>query len=246
MGVFGNLKSEGLEKQEDRIGGFSLLNTDVYQGKIKLAYAGKSNAGAQNVNLVLDLNGREYRETIYVSNKKGENWWINDNNKKVPLPGFTTIDELCLVTTDKPLSEQETEEKMVKVYDYEQKKEIPTSVYVLVELLDKPVRVAIYKNTESKNKLEGGVYVPTAETRETNTIEKFFHEPTGMTVNEATDGATEATFINSWLERHKDKVKDKRDRALRDGSSGIAGRPGGSEAPAASGGERKSLFGDKK
>src|SRR5690349_11112487 len=128
-GMFGNLSSEGLEQSSDRLGGFQPLQTDAYDMDIKVAYAGKSSGGAQSVTLIGDIDGREYRETIYVTNKKGENYFLNkdDQTKKVPLPGFTIVDELCLVTTDAPLSAQATEEKIVKVWDPETKSEQPKS-----------------------------------------------------------------------------------------------------------------------
>lgn len=242
MGVFGNLKSEGLEKTEDRLGGFAPLESDAYEATIKLAYAGKSAKGALSLNIVADLGGREYRETLWVSNAKGENWWVNDNNKKVPLPGFTVANDLCLVTTDKTLDDQNTEEKIVKIYDFEEKKEVPKSVDVLVDMIGQKVTLGILKNLENKTQLQGNEYIAIADTRDTNTIEKVFHYPTGMTVNEATSDKPEANFLPSWTERNKGKTRDR--RSIKDGQAGSSGRPGGG-APAAGGGERRSLFGNK-
>ena len=127
MSIFGNLTNEGLEETTDRLGGFQIRATDIYPATIKAAYAGQSEGGARSVTVVAELPDGEYSETIYVTNKKGENWFLNQNDKskKVPLPGFTTIDDICLVTTGKPLSEQDSEEKVVKVYDYDEKKELP-------------------------------------------------------------------------------------------------------------------------
>lgn len=248
MGMFNNLKTEGLEKAEDRLGGYSALESDVYTGTVKLAYAGKSTGGAMNVNLVLDLDGQEYRETIYVTNKQGENFFLNkqDTSKKVPLPGFTIINDLCLVTTNKPLAEQATEEKQVMIYDYDQKKELPQAAEVLVDLIGKPVAVGILATLENKGVKQGdGSYADGPEERTVNNIDKVFHEPSKVTVVEATAGATEGAFINGWLERNKGKTRDK--RTIKDGQAGTAGRPGasGGGAPQAGGGERKSLFGPK-
>ena len=119
MSLFGNLKSDGLEQTQDRLGGgYQPKETDIYTGKIKALYAGKSAGGAQSVSLILSLaDGSEYRETFWITNKKGENFFLNkdDKTKKVPLPGFTIVDDLCLVTTGKPLAEQDTEEKTIKL-----------------------------------------------------------------------------------------------------------------------------------
>lgn len=250
MSLFGNLTNDGLEEAEDRLGGFAPLETDIYTGPIKMAYAGQANSGARNVTLIVDHAGKEYRETIYITNKKGENFFLNkdDSKKKVPLPGFTIIDDICLVTTGKPLSEQEAEDKMVKVYDSEHKKEMPKSVPVLTELLGKTVSLAIVKTLENKNVKSGDEYVASAETRYTNSIEKVFHTESQMTVAEARNNAEAAGFWNAWLERNKGKERDK--RTIKDGQAGAVGRPGSKSqsGPPIAGSQsspRKSLFGAK-
>lgn len=249
MSLFGNLKSDGLEQTQDRLGGgYQPKETDIYTGKIKALYAGKSAGGAQSVSLILSLaDGSEYRETFWITNKKGENFFLNkdDKTKKVPLPGFTIVDDLCLVTTGKPLSEQDTEEKTIKLYDSEAKKELPKAVPMLVEALGLEVSLGIVKVLENKNEKQGDEYVPTAETRELNVTDKVFHTETRMTVVEAREGAEVAKFWDSWLERNKGKIRDK--RTIKDGQAGTAGAPkaagASAAAPAAGGTPRKSLFG---
>lgn len=250
MSLFKNLTAEGHEETQDRLGGFSRLETDVYAGKIKVAYAGASVRGAKNVTLILALaNGQEYRETIYITNAKGENFWINEDKKRVSLPGFTTIDDLCQVTTDKPLCDQDSDEKVVNVWDPDQKKEMPKSVPVLTELTGKDVLVAVQKVLRNKSVKEGDEYVPTAETVEENNIEKVFHPTLRVTVVEAKKGETQGQFIESWIERNKGKTRDK--RQIKDGQGGQSGRPGSSRGAsnasppqAGQGAARKSLFGN--
>lgn len=249
MSLFGNLKSDGLEQTQDRLGGgYQPKETDIYTGKIKALYAGKSAGGAQSVSLILSLaDGSEYRETFWITNKKGENFFLNkdDKTKKVPLPGFTIVDDLCLVTTGKPLAEQDTEEKTIKLYDSEAKKELPKAVPMLVEALGLEVSLGIVKVLENKNEKQGDEYVPTAETRELNATDKVFHTETRMTVVEAREGAESAKFWDSWLERNKGNTRDK--RTIKDGQAGTAGAPkaasASASAPAAGGAPRKSLFG---
>jgi len=244
MSILGNLTTDGLEEAQDRLGGFAPLDTDIYTGTIKAAYAGESQGGAKNVTLLLDLGGREYRETIYITNKKGENWFTNkqDPSKKVPLPGFTTIDDLCMVTTGKALSEQAVEDKVLNIWDPEQKKELPKSVPVLTELTGQECMVGIVKQTVNKNEKVNGEYVPTSDTRDENVIEKVFHGPTKMTVPEAKQGAETAVFHDTWIAKNKGVT---RDRTVRDINSGKSGSPGrGSNTPPKSGDTpaRKSLF----
>lgn len=246
MGIFSNLNATDVDKGEDRLGGGGfILETDVYRGTIKMAYAITADSGARGVVLITDFGGKEYRETFYITNKKEETFWTNDQGKKMALPGFTVIDDLAMVTTEKSILKQDSENKIVKVYNYETKKDENTSVPVLVDLIGKPCLMAIYKNLENKSQKDSnGKYVDIADTRDTNSVEKVFHEPTGLTLNEATSGATEAVFIHSWTEKHKGKVKDK--RSIKDGQAGTSGRPGSSSdaAPAAGSNQRKSLFGN--
>lgn len=240
MGLFSNLTNEGLEDAQDRIGGFAPVETDAYDTKITLAYAGQSQGGAHNVTVVGELpNGREYRETIYVTNKQGENFYLNkdDKTKKVPLPGFTTVDDICLAATETPLAEQETEEKIVNIWDPEAKKEMPKSVPVLTALLGKTVTLGIVKQVVNKQEKDGsGNYQPIADTREENVIEKVFHTETKKTMVEARNGQ-EASFYNQWVDRNRGKTRDR--TTIRGGSAGTAGAPtsGGAKAPT------KSLFG---
>lgn len=247
MSLFGDLKNDGLEESQDRLGGFSVLETDIYTGPIKMMYAGQAASGARSITLIVEHDGKEYRETIYITNKKGENFFLNkeDKTKKVPLPGFTTIDDICLVTSGKPLSEQGSEEKMVKVYDPDAKKELPKSVPVLTGLLGQIVSLAIVKQLENKSTKVNGEYQPNAETREINLIDKVFHTETKLTVAEARHGAEEATFWDSWLKKNKGKERDK--RTIKDGVSGAPGKPqsGPPQAAAGAAAPRKSLFGAK-
>lgn len=241
MSLFGNLTTEGLEENQDRLGGYSPLETDVYAGKIKVAYAGQSAKGAHFVTVLADFGGREYRETIYVTNQKGENFFVSKDKdkKKVALPGFTTIDDLCQVTTDKTLSQQDSEEKMVNIYDPDLKKEVPKSVPVLVELTGKDILVAIKKTMVDKTVKEGDEYVPTGESRDENSIEKVFHPTLRVSVVEAKEGK-DAAFIDAWIERNKGKTFDKRQNK----GDVKQGRPGSTSAPTSGNGTaRKSLFG---
>lgn len=251
MSLFGNLTNDGLEETQDRVGGFGAVETDYYEGTIKVAYAGKSDAGAQFVNFVVDLGGREYRETVYVTNKKGENFFLNkdDKTKKVPLPGFTVADDICMCAVEKPLAQMDAEDKVVKVYDFGAKKEVNKTVPVLVELLGKKIGLGIVKTLENKSdKQPDGSYVANAETREVNSIEKVFHVPTGFTMVEVRNGVEAPAFKDSWVERNKGKTRDKRE--IKDGAGGASGAPRASgaapqQATAGAAAPRKSLFGSK-
>lgn len=246
--LFGKLSNEGLEESQDRLGGFSPYDSGIYTGKIKAFYAGASAQGAQFVAIIAELAGKEYRETFYVTNKKGENFFLNkdDKTKKVPLPGFTIVDDICLITTGKPLSEQETEDKMISLYNFDTKKEEPKSVPMLTEVIGKEISLGILKILENKSKDDGtGNYVTTADTREVNNVDKVFHPEMKLTVAEARNGAEEAKFWDAWDNKNKGQTRDKREIKDGAGESGRPQRAAGAAPVAGTGTPSKSLFGKK-
>jgi hypothetical protein len=245
MSIFKNMKSEGLEKSQDRLGGFQPIESDIYSPcEVKALFAGQSKGGAFNLTLIAGLpDGKEYRETIYISNKSGENFFLDkQSKKKMPLPGFTLVNDLCLITTGKELADLETEEKVVKVWDPDTKSEQPKAVQMVMEAIGQKVALGILKQLENKNKKEGDEYVPTMETQEVNNIDKVFHPEHKITVAEAREGKMDGAFWGAWLKRNQGQTRDR--RTLKEGSGSGGGTPpksGGSSAvpPAA----KKSLFG---
>lgn len=245
MNMFANLTNEGLEKEVDRLGGGNApLTTDIYKGIIKLAYAGTSTGGSKFVALLVDVDGRDYRETIYVTNRQGQNFYMSKDNKKVPLPGFSMIDNICLLTTEQPLAAQNVENKVVKLWSYEENKEIPQEVPVLTDLLGKQVALAIEHVLENKTqKNHDGVYVPIPEERNYNTITKAFHHETMVTVTEALNGLDEGEFHAKWLDQNQGKVRDK--RTIKDEDSADKSAPPSPNSSNQAAAPKRSLFGKK-
>lgn len=247
--MFGNLTdTTKLEASEDRVGGgFEPFASGVYTGTIKLAYAGKAaSSDAQNVTLHIDVNGREMRETIYITNRKGENFYPDkqDPKKKMPLPGFTTIDDICLLTTGEGLVEQETEEKVVKIYNFTERKELPTPVQCLTGLHGKEIMLGVLREIVDKEaKDASGNYAPTGETRTQNTIDKVFDPETKRTVNEFRNEVDSAEFYDAWLKKNDGQDRNKA-KGVAAGGAGAAGtgRPGIGAAGGAQP-EKKKLFG---
>lgn len=242
--LFGKLTTDKLEQAEDRLGGAQPLESGIYDAVVKMAYAGESARGAAFVTVIFDINGRELRSTQYVTKATGENYYAdkNDPKKKHPLPGFTVINDLCLLTTGEELSDQNTEEKLVKIYDFETKKEVPTEVPVLVDLLNKEIKVGLVREIVWKTKRDdSGNWVDTNETRMQNEIDKLFHHETMKTVVEYRQEVETPEFYNAWKERNTGRDRDRTaGGAGASGSTGAGstgtGRPGGQS-------QKKSLFG---
>jgi hypothetical protein len=126
------------------------------------------------------------------------------------LPGFTTVNDLALLTTGQPLANAETENKVIKLWNKEQEKEVPTEVPCITALHGKPVKLGILEEITFKQvKDANGNYQDTSETRTSNVINKVFHASTGKTVNEYKAKVETAEFINKWKEKWDGKPNDK-------------------------------------
>ncbi|MGV8863226.1 MAG: hypothetical protein ACOH2T_18930 [Pseudomonas sp.] len=240
---FANLDTTGVEDAKDFLGGGGVLDSDVYPGTIKMAFTGVSEKGAKFLALqfVSDA-GQNFRETIYVTNRSGEIFWER-NGKKNPLPGYTTANDLALLATGVGLGDQEIEDKVVSLYNFDAKEEVPTKVPVVTSLLGKRIKLGILRQLEDKNvKNDAGDYVPSGETRDTNTIDKVFHDESDRTVSEVVAKKTEAEFQGKWLEKNQGKVINKVKGAAAGAAGGSvkSGAPGAAAAKAA---PAKSLFG---
>lgn len=260
MSMFGKLTTDGLEDAQDRAGGGFIRESGIAVGTIKLMYGITSTAGAKGVVCIFDFDGQEYRETVYVTKQTGENFYHpkdkdgkEDKTKKAPLPGFTLIDDICLLASDKPLCEQTEEAKMVNIWDNDAKKELPKSVPVLTDMTGLAVAVGIVKSTENKNEKDGvGGYQATAEIVERNSMDKAFHPEARVTVSEAKAAAEkneqpESKFWEVWEKKNKGITRDKttfgKTGGVKAGAPGKAGTAPVAGATATA--PRKSLFGNK-
>lgn len=223
--IFANLNTNGMEQVKDSLGGYSPLETDAYLAKIKNAYVTMSKNNAMAVNLVCDIDGREYREQLWITNAQGQNFYTSKTGGRVPLPGFTVLNDICLCGVEKPLSQLDTEPRVFKLYDYEAKTEMPKEVPTIIDLLDAEIILGITKQVVDKTvKDANGNYVPSGETREENVIEKVFHAETHKTVNEATSGIATAQFYDKWIAKNAGKTKMKA-KGKAEGSAGAPQKP---------------------
>lgn len=236
---------EGVSVEADVSYSKGPMPTDIYPGIIKLAYLGKSpKTGANSVTLHVEINKRMHRETLWVTSgtaKGCQTWYTAQDGSKAYLPGFNVFNALSMLTVGKHCSTLEAETKTVKLYSFEEKKEVPTDVEVITELLDQPIYAGLIRQIEDKNVQDStGAYVPSGETRTINLIDKLFRASDKMTVAEAKAEAEEPVFYETWLNNNKGKDRDKSTK-----TAGTAGAPspvkmkaGSAEKPAT-----KSLFG---
>ena len=212
MGVLANLTTdETIKASKDTVGGgYAPKPSGVYDGVIKVAYLSKSTGGATAVNLIVGMGDSEYRETVYITNKEGKNFYIDKNDgAKNYLPGFNTINDIALLTAQRELSQLDTERKVVKLWNTEQAKEVPTEVECITAMHGKPIKLGILEEITFKNVKQGNEYVPSNELRTSNVISKVFHPTNSKTVNECRAKAETAEFIDKWKAKWDGKPNDK-------------------------------------
>jgi len=235
--------TDGLDAAKDSLGGFQLLPSGIYPSLVKMAYITQSQGGATGVVLELDTGGHTHIETVWISSKTGANYYKGQDGEKKPLPGFTLINELCLLVTEKPLSHQEGETKKVEVFDFESRGKVLKAVPVLTDLLLTRVQVGIHKQTENKQvKNAEGIYVATSDTRERNVLNKVFHNETDQTVNEMQANA-EPRFKEQWEAKYNGVTLDKTTPVLeyaKPTQSPLQGKAVGSASPK----PKKNIFQD--
>ena len=239
MSIFGKIDTNK-ERTQDTVGGFKLLDTDIYRMTIKAMYAGKYDSGAQFLGFIAtDKDGREYKQNLLVTNKKGDNFYVDKKtNKERLFTSFVVADDLCLLTTGKHIDELDTEDRVLKLYS--NGKQEDTTVPCLVDAHGKEVALAITRTKKNKQEKDSaGNYVDTAEEVEENDIAYVFHADTMLSANEYAADKEVGEFHEKWLESNKGKVRN-RYKAVTGG--GTAARPQRSSAPTGDAPARKKLF----
>ena len=190
-----SLTTEGMERQADTLGGGKvLLPTDIYKLHVKYAYLGESSGGALSITVVGSVNGGDYSETFWITNKEKKQYYMSKNGKKVPLPGFTIIEDMCLFATGKSLSQQNTIDKIIEKYDPETSSMQKASVPVVEGLLDKDVLVAISQVKEFKRKKFDDGYHTISETTGYSGIGRVVRLDKELTADEVLEDVEEPAF----------------------------------------------------
>lgn len=244
MNAFANLAYDNsIENEKDTLGGgYQPWESGVYALTIKLAYIETSKNGAMGLNCVFeDAAGKQYKETLWATNRKGENFYVNQEGQKKYLAGFIHADALCLLTAGKALSEVEAETIVVKLYNKEAGSEVPTKVQAIKEIMGQPVKLGIVKQRVNKTKLNEatGKYDPINEEKFENQIDKVFRAADDMTTAEIRAQVEVAEFMTEWQARWDGKLKDRYKEV-----KGGAARAGAPRAAAGATGAapRSSLF----
>jgi hypothetical protein len=253
MGMFDNVSTAAdVTAEPDRVRGAKRepLASDIYDLNIKLAYVTKAKSGAVGVNLVLvtgdnkEIRVQEWvtsgdakgNKTFYEADKKDANGNITGKEKK-SLPGFLIIDALCQLVAGKSILKCDQEKKIVNLYNFEHKKEMPTEVEMLMDLVGKKVAATVLHQIQDKTakNLQTGEYEPTGKVFGTNVIDKFLDPDTHKTHSEVKNNIDSA-YAGQWLAKWKGQIDDQSTEVK---GAGLKGAPvaSGDAAP------KTSLFG---
>lgn len=212
--LFGNLNiPTNVEQDSDFLGGTGALDSDIYPATITHVYSKVAASGARALAFKFELNvgGRNvpYSEDLYVTDRQGNVSFTHNGSTRF-LPGYNLINSITKALLGKEITQITSEKRVLPIYNYEMKKEVPTEVDAVTELFGKKVHIALQKVRKNKEvKDANGVYQPTAEERIYNSIDKILFEVDGKikTFNEATAQA-DATFAEGWLAKNKGNVRD--------------------------------------
>jgi hypothetical protein len=195
---------------EERVPGGStgswLLDTGMYPMMIELAFLEKSKGGALALNIHFKSTefNTHVREKFWVSSgdaKGNKNYYVDKDGKKHLLPGMSQANELINIVVNKDLGDLTPEQKVVKLWSYDAREEVPTKVEALTEIIGQELLVGVVKVIDNKRTQNGaGEWVPTNEKKETNEVSKFFFSD-GLTLAEKKAGETETKYLDAWKQK---------------------------------------------
>lgn len=244
MPLSGLTHSDEIEVSGDRAFG-GVRESALYNDIITQAYLHTSASGARAVVITFESAcGSTVQHTIYFTSgtaKGGNNFYIDRNGAKRYLPGYEILNDISRIVAGVTFPESVTDVRTVDIYNFEAEQVIPTNVQMLVDWIGKPIITGFVKQIVSVNKKDAtGAYVPTADTREENELDKVFfpeqHAVSPLKTTTEADGNAEANYIHSWSKRNSGKTRNRVSKDAPKAGTGISGasRPAAGAAPVTS------------
>lgn len=214
MAKLGISLPQGVEVEETDFTLGRIFDSGVYPVTIQSAYTSRGDTGATALVVnTTTLEGRSFTVREYLTSGKDKDYATtykdSRSGKQVPLPGYVIGNSIAVLAVGKQIGELEQATKVVEVYDFEERKDIPTEVPMLTELVGKKIVLGILKRIENvRQKGDDGKYVDTSKTRETNTVHKVFNSD-GFTAAELRNEVDEPKYIIEWKKINAGKVVDR-------------------------------------
>jgi len=158
MSLEGLSVDNDIQGESDRLGGSFIWDTDAYECEIEAAFVGEAASGAMSVTYHFkNEQDKVLKPTIYVTSgkKKGcKPYYENGKGEKVYLPGFNQATAIGLVAAGKDLAglNASVEKKTINLYDYDEKKDMPKAVDMIMELIGTKVIIGVEKQVVDKTK----------------------------------------------------------------------------------------------
>lgn len=206
-------QDDSYEKVTEGLDSFHLLDSDMYKVRIKYGYLNQSEAGSLSLNLCVSLLDHDNREVnlpgllLTGTNKKGNKNHYVKNDKKYLFNTYVLADNISMLTTGKSIVKLPTEKKIIKKYNYDDKKEVPTEVDMFPDLENQEIYMCImHVETNKQRRREDGTYATLSETKFLNRPEHVCSVDTGKTQIETAE-SLEAEFGAKWVKKWKGKIK---------------------------------------
>ncbi len=195
--------------KKETVGGNYIAETGAYNAVIKMARIVDSQSSASKALEVTfeTESGATVKDSMWFVGKDGKTASVKDG-KLVENFAFTKLKRLVYLATK--ADALKTESKQILVYNYQEKKEKAIQADVMVDLINKPVKILVLMNAKFKTKLDEstGEYKSTGETYVTATIVGFVDATTDKNEEELRDNL-DAKFYAKWTKANPDdRIKD--------------------------------------
>lgn len=234
---------------EDRVGGYTLPPTDIYELTVKALYMLPKDNGGIGVHLIgsIPVNGsvQEVNYTFHaitpdkdangniVKDAQGKpvvsNTYLNKKTGKPEYnPDFMLVDTISRLLTNQPLGAHQTSPIILELMDYDAKQKKPKQVQAWTMFQNEKLLIANQRIVKSKMQLVGTEYVATAETKQEIKAAAFMDLTTRRTVNEIEKQIAEPVYADAWVKQWAGKDRDETKKAAANkpmGSAGTAGLP---------------------
>lgn len=221
--------ADDIEDEVDIIygGGSRILPSNVYDFIIETAYILKSSGGALGLALsVKAKTGEFFKDIVYFTTKDDTgnvNYYINKKTKKKEfLMGYNQAHAIGLLACGKGIAKlmKLTEKKVINLWDFGAKKEMPTTVDMVSDLEGKSITLGIIEklvNAQVPGANKGDKYEddPSGKTKKKNSLDKIFRTKDHLTYAEILSKETEPKFYKKWLEANEGKVIERLDKDVK-------------------------------
>lgn len=232
MDLFAVDSSVEVQEDKDTVGGFAPWESNLYKAVLKTAFLDDFAKGSKNITLVVEITNEAgevrtitEKETVWSMKTQGPYYLDKKTGAKKQLIGKSKMDALAMLLTGKNLQTSTWEEKVHKIR--KDGAEVPTARQTLTEWTNTPIYVGVQKVAENKTIKQGDAYVPIADIREFNTMDKFFNSDKKTLTEVKTDKPAE--FFEDWLKANEGKTKDKTNKNI--AAAPASGVPSATAAP---------------